>query len=37
MTVLVIGVMAHPWLKETPYDVRDDALRDMLNAYKALR
>lgn len=26
-----------PWLAETPYDVRDDAMRDLLKARKALR
>ena len=31
------AVTAHPWLKETPYDVRDDAVRDLIKAYKALR
>jgi len=31
------ALAAMPWLAETPYDVRDDALRDLLKARKTLR
>lgn len=28
-----LSVLAHPWVANTPYDVRDEALRDLLKAY----
>ena len=31
------ALAAMPWLAETPYDVRDDAMRDLLKARKVLR
>ena len=35
MDVLEAGGEALAWLKEVPYDIRDDGLRDLLKAYKS--
>ena len=31
------SVLQHPWLKEIPYDIKDEALRDFLQSYNSNR